>query len=390
MLIPTDPIWIDQHSELAELCQQWRQQGAVAVDTEFMRTSTFYPIAGLIQIGDGKGCYLLDPLAIEDLTPLKELFLDQAVTKVLHSCSEDLEVFQRLLGVVPEPLFDTQIAAAFAGYGFSIGYAGLVNAVLGIDVPKGETRSDWLQRPLSVPQLKYAALDVAHMLIVYGKLLQNLKTSERLQWVRDDCAELVVNARQSPDFNDYYKKVGSAWKLRPQELAVLRSLCAWREAEARTRDIPRNRLVKENALWELARKQPYDLSQLDRISDLPARTQKEDGETLLQIIRAAMASDESSWPDRLPAPLGQAEAPLLKSLKSYVREQAEQQDILPELLVRKKEYEFIIRSGMGDGDFALPQHLTGWRYAVIGEGLLAQAQQSLKKVQEAEAHENNL
>lgn len=168
MLIPTEPIWIEQDTELAELCQRWRQQAAIAVDTEFMRTSTFYPIAGLIQIGDGKGCYLIDPLAIQDFTPLRDLLLDESVTKVLHSCSEDLVVFQRLLGIVPAPLFDTQIAAAFAGYGFSLGYAGLVKAVLNTEIPKEETRSDWLQRPLSVAQLKYAALDVAHMLIVYG------------------------------------------------------------------------------------------------------------------------------------------------------------------------------------------------------------------------------
>src|SRR5690606_27220502 len=115
MTIATDPIWVDQNAELARLCQHWRQQAAVAVDTEFMRSDTFYPIAGLIQVGDGRGCYLIDPLAITDLEPLRELLLDPAVTKVLHSCSEDLEVFQRLLDLVPEPVFDTQIAAAFAG-----------------------------------------------------------------------------------------------------------------------------------------------------------------------------------------------------------------------------------------------------------------------------------
>src|SRR5690606_1721940 len=172
MLIPTEPIWIAQDSELAELCARWRQQAALAIDTEFMRSETFYPIAGLLQFGVGKVCYLIDPLAINDFEPLRELLLDEAVTKVLHSCSEDLEVFQRWLNVVPAPLFDTQIAAAFAGYGFSLGYAGLIKAVLNIEIPKEETRSDWLQRPLSVAQLKYAALDVAHMLIVYGKLLQ--------------------------------------------------------------------------------------------------------------------------------------------------------------------------------------------------------------------------
>ena len=167
MIISTDPVWISQDHELAELCERLRGQAAVAVDTEFMRTDTFYPIAGLIQLGDGKVCYLVDPLSITDFSPLRELMLDEKVVKVLHSCSEDIEVFVSLLGEVPSPIFDTQIAAAFAGLGFSLGYAGLVKAVLNIDVPKDETRSDWLQRPLSESQIKYAALDVAHMLIVY-------------------------------------------------------------------------------------------------------------------------------------------------------------------------------------------------------------------------------
>lgn len=388
MLIPTEPIWIDQDADLARLCAQWRQQAAIAIDTEFMRSSTFYPIAGLIQIGDGKGCYLIDPLAITDFAPLTELLLDDAVTKVLHSCSEDLEVFRRLLGIVPAPLFDTQIAAAFAGYGFSIGYAGLVKAVLNTDIPKEETRSDWLQRPLSVAQLKYAALDVAHMLIVYGKLLQDLKHSQRLQWVKDDCAELVFAARAEEDFSGAYKKVGFAWKLRPQELAILNSLCVWRETEARLRDIPRNRLIKEPALWDMARKQPKDVAALQRIPDIPHRTLQQDGETLLRLIREALDLPEGAWPERLDPPLAQKEGPLLKRLKNHVREQAEQLNLPPEVLLRKREYEAIVRSGMKGGTYALPMRLLGWRYDVVGESLLRLAQAPLTSTDESD-HEDN-
>jgi ribonuclease D len=375
-IIPTDPIWIDQDAELAELCERWSQQAAIAVDTEFMRSDTFYPIAGLIQVGDGKGCYLIDPLAISDFEPLKQLMLNPGVTKVLHACSEDLEVFQRLLGLVPEPIFDTQIAAAFAGLGFSLGYAGLVNALLKIDIPKSETRSDWLQRPLALAQLKYAALDVAHLLVIYGKLLQTLKEKERLQWVVDDCAELVRNARQEPDFNSYYTKVGSAWKLRRRELAILQKLCHWREAEARARDMPRNRLAKENALWEIARWQPADLTGLKRINDLPSRTAERYGEQLLAIVKAALEEDdESAWPERLPAPLGREHAPLLKAFKRQVRARAHQLQVPPELLVRKREYEALVRSGFETGDYRLPERLKGWRHHIVGEELLALAEE---------------
>lgn len=376
-MIPTEPIWIAQDQELAELCARWRQQAAIAIDTEFMRSETFYPIAGLIQVGDGRGCYLIDPLAITDFSPLRELLLDSAVTKVLHSCSEDLEVFQRLLDLVPSPLFDTQIAAAFAGYGFSLGYAGLVKAVLNIDVPKEETRSDWLQRPLSVAQLKYAALDVAHMLVVYGKLLQQLKATGRLQWVKEDCADLVTNARQPDDFTQAYRKVGFAWKLRSQELATLQQLCIWRETEARERNVPRNRLVKEPVLWEIARRQPSDLEQLQRIRDLPPRTLRDYGEQLLAIVAASGASDPASWPERLPPPLAIREAAQLKRLKKHVRDLAEKLDMPVEIFVRKKEYEELLRSGLHGEEFVLPSRLQGWRFEVVGQTLLALAQEAL-------------
>lgn len=370
MLIPSEPIWIDQDDQLTELCASWRNQAAIAVDTEFMRSDTFYPIAGLLQIGDGKGCYLIDPLAIQNLTPLRELMLDTNVTKVLHSCSEDLEVFQRWLGVVPAPLFDTQIAAAFAGLGFSLGYSALVKNVLGIEIPKDETRSDWLQRPLSVAQLKYAALDVAHMLIVYGKLLQILKANERLEWVKSDCADLVTNARKADNYDDAYQKVGFAWKLRPQELAVLKQLCIWREREARARDLPRNRLIKEPSLWEIARKRILDVAHLSKVPDIPSRTLKQDADALLQIVADALALHESTWPARLDAPLAQSEGPLMKALKNYVRDYAEQAQLPAEVLIRKKDYEQLVRSGMNGGEYQLPARLLGWRFGLIGEGLL--------------------
>lgn len=370
MLIPTEPIWIDQDDQLAELCARWQLQAALAVDTEFMRSDTFYPIAGLLQIGDGKGCYLIDPLAIRNLEPLRALMLNPAVTKVLHSCSEDLEVFQRWLGVVPAPLFDTQVAAAFAGLGFGLGYANLVKNLLAVEIPKEETRSDWLQRPLSAAQLKYAALDVAHMLIVYGKLLQTLKTSERLEWVKSDCADLVANARKTDDFGDAYQKVGFAWKLRPQELSILQQLCIWREVEARARNIPRNRLIKEPSLWEIARKKIQDLAQLQKVPEIPSRTVKNDSDTIFALVAQALAQDESAWPARLDPPLAQSEGPLMKALKSYVRDYAEQQQLPPEVLVRKKDYEALVRSGMNGGEYQLPERLCGWRFALIGAGLL--------------------
>ena len=186
----------------------------------------------------------MTPLAINDFSPFKALLVNPNVIKVLHSCSEDLDVFSRLLGVVPEPLFDTQIAAAYAGFGFSVGYANLLKAVLAIDIPKSETRSDWLQRPLSQSQLKYAAMDVAYLLVVYGKLLKELQSRQRLPWVQENCCELVANAKCAEAPEHYYCKVKQAWQLNRQELAILQVLCGWRERQARARDVPPQSVVK--------------------------------------------------------------------------------------------------------------------------------------------------
>lgn len=374
-LISTEPVWVTDTAELERLCERWSQQGAVAVDTEFMRTSTFFPIAALFQVGDGQGCYLLDPLAIDDFSAFAALMTNPRVTKVFHSCSEDLEVFQAFLGLTPTPVFDTQLAAAVAGKGFSLGYARLVEVMLNVAVPKSETRSDWLQRPLSLPQLQYAALDVAYLLVAYGMLLKELRTSGRLAWVEADCAEMIAQAEQGVDAEQQYEKIKLAWKLNRQQLATLQALTAWREIEARVRDIPRNRLLKEGALWDMARYQPTELKQIAGLEGMTARTLKADGEQLLAIIAGQKDKPESECPPKLPKPLPPEQGELLKALKQYTRDTAEQLNIAAEVLVRKKDYEDLIRSGMVTGDYQLNERLSGWRREVVGQGLLELARQ---------------
>ncbi|MDO3383880.1 ribonuclease D [Gilvimarinus algae] len=380
MPIATHPIWVDDEATLNQLCLRWASQAAIAVDTEFMRSDTFYPIAGLIQVGDGHGCYLIDPLAIEDLSALAELWRNERVTKVLHACSEDLEVFNALLGTVPSPLFDTQIGAAFAGWGYSLGYAALVREQLGVDIPKGETRSDWLVRPLSSAQKDYAALDVAHLLIVYGKLLKALKDKSRLEWVKADCAALVEAANAAPELDSGHLKIGLGWKLSPRGVEALQRLCRWREIEARERDIPRNRLLKEQPLFEMAQRLPADFGALQRIEGIPRRTLKDDGETLLDIVASARAVADDALPARLDPPLGREHGPAIKSMKAWVRERAEELELPPEVLIRKKEYESIVRAVIA-GEVVLPERLLGWRYGVIGEGLERLATQALEEQQ---------
>lgn len=361
--------WIRDDASLAEHCAAWQALPFVALDTEFMRVDTFYPIAGLLQVSEGARAYLIDPLCIADWTPFAALLRAPGVVKVLHSCSEDLEVFLRLTGSLPAPLFDTQLAAGYLNLGFSMGYSRLVQALLGIELPKGETRSDWLQRPLSVTQVSYAAEDVLHLAEVYQALTARL-SPEKNAWVLEDGAELVAALGREVDPDQAWREVKLAWKLSRQQLAVLRALCAWREREARARNQPRNRILREHSLWPLARSQPDNLVALARIEDMHPKTVRQDGETLLALIREAAALPPGEWPEALPEPLPVEAAAMLKKLRAIGQREGERLQIVPELMLRKKTLEALLKSGYPSGPYQLPESLRGWRRELMGQALL--------------------
>ncbi|MBX9763650.1 MAG: ribonuclease D [Pseudomonadaceae bacterium] len=361
--------WIGDNASLARHCATWRRLPFVAVDTEFMRVDTFYPIAGLLQVSEGERAYLIDPLLISDWTPFAELLQDTAVIKVLHACSEDLEVFLRLTGSLPTPLFDTQLAAGYLNLGFSMGYSRLVQAVLNIELPKGETRSDWLQRPLSATQVSYAAEDVLHLAEVYAQLKAQL-SAEKYAWVLEDGAELVGNLRRETDPQQAYREAKLAWKLSRQQLAVLQALCAWREEQARVRNQPRNRIIREHSLWPLARTQPDNLVALARIEDMHPKTVRQDGEFILQLIKQAAAKPPAEWPEALPEPLPLEAATLLKKLRAIGQREGERLNIAPELMLRKKTLEALLKTGYPHGPYQLPESLRGWRRELMGLALL--------------------
>jgi len=367
--VAIDIHWIRDNDSLGQFCAQWQQLPFVALDTEFMRVDTFYPIAGLLQIGDGVRAYLIDPLTIDDWQPLAALLENPAVLKVLHACSEDLEVLLRLTGSLPAPLFDTQLAAAYLNLGFSMGYSRLVSQVLDIDLPKGETRSDWLQRPLSETQISYAAEDALHLAEVFVRLRPKL-SDEKFAWVLEDGAELVANLRRETDPYEVYREAKLAWKLSRAQLAVLRELCAWRELEARARDLPRNRIVREHSLWPLARTQPDNLAALAKIEDMHPRTVRQDGEFLLDLIKRAASVPAEQWPAAVPEPLPIEAAALVKRLRALGQAEAERLNIAPELMLRKKTLEALLKSGFPDGPYQLPESLRGWRRELMGQALL--------------------
>lgn len=364
-------IYVDNDQQLNDLCQSWLLCDVLILDTEFIRTQTFYPIAGLIQLSDGNNCYLIDPLAIGDFSSFAALLSNEKIIKVLHSCSEDLDVFHQLMGVIPGPILDTQIGAAIAGYGFSLSYQKIVEQVLGIHVEKGETRSDWLQRPLTESQHHYAVLDVLYLSEVYEHLLSELKSLDRKQWWLEECSKLSTNYYEANNLENYYLKVKSAWKLSRPQLNCLQKLTIWREQQARECNRPRGRVLKDSACFELAQKLPDSLQKLSVIRDVSPGVIRKYGEELLKIIQSSLNESPECFPKRLPRPLPPAAGSVLKALKALAKEKAEQLGVPTEILIRKKDYEGLIRSGYPSGEYYLPEGLKGWRESVLGNSLIA-------------------
>ena len=361
---------IQTNEALARAARLWAESPLVGLDTEFIRTNTFFHRLGLIQVSDGRTSWLVDPLAARDLSPLAEVFRSPGI-KILHSASEDMEVFYRALGVVPEPLFDTQIAGALAGAGAFLSYQKIVAAYLGVELAKEETRTDWLARPLSAAQLAYAAEDVAYLIPLYEKLTARLGELGRLTWAFEDSGTLVDTSRFVEDSEAAYLKVKGAGRLDRRQLGALQELAAWRDREARRRDLPRSFVVKDELLLALASRRPKDAKDLERLPSCDSRQAARDGAVWLRLLETAADRPEGELPARLS---GKPPSPALRDLeirlRDRIREKAAALEIPPEVLASRRVLEALMRLTVGKADPRLPRELLGWRREVIGEELL--------------------
>ncbi|MBT4161955.1 MAG: ribonuclease D [Gammaproteobacteria bacterium] len=363
-------IYVDSTDQLEAMAQACRVVDVLAVDTEFARFNTYYPIVGLVQIYTGKACYLIDPLDIEDLGPLAELLVDQSILKVFHACSEDMEVFQHALGIVPSPVFDTQISGAVLGVGFSMGYQAMVEHYLDISLPKDQTRSDWLARPLSSDQLDYAALDVIHLLQVYEKQFLALEESSKQAWVE---AESLALGRDIPTMIDpelYYIKIKGLWQLDRKQLNLLRTLCAWREQTARTENKPRNRIVDQKALVTIVRQGIDDRQGFQQEAKMTPRQVRKYADNILFLMDEANLVPENECPPKVKREDTPVSSTKLNHLRQIVEQRAEALTVAPELLTKRRHLEKLIRSGNGSAGYQLPEELLGWREQAIGQALL--------------------
>ena len=365
---------ISSDAEVADLMSQSADCDAVMVDTEFMRRNTFYPQIALLQLCFDNGplqgeAFLIDPLGLQDVAPLQAMLTRPGLVKVLHSASEDLEVFQRWLGHCPEPLFDTQRAAALLDLGFGLGYGALVKLICDVELPKGETRSDWLQRPLTQSQCDYAAQDVIWLMSIWRELKTRCLEQDKLDWVLADGVD-TVNAARSSGIHGYHRRIKNAWKLDPRQLNALVAVCEWREATARDKDKPRGWIVDDKVCLQLAQQRPGSRDALRAAIDMPPAALRRYGDQLLELVAALEDTPDAMLPERLPRPLDASQRDLLKALKTRVREIGADLGTAPEVLLQSGDYELLVRGAAGDSK-ATPRHWQGWRRERVIEPLQA-------------------
>jgi ribonuclease D len=373
-------VYIDNAAALSALCSELRHQTQhqpwLALDTEFMREKTYFPQLCLLQVGTAETVACIDPLILTDLTPLLELIYDSSITKVFHAAHQDLEIFYHLTQAVPAPIFDTQVAAPLLGHPSQAGYAALVQDILGITLNKGHARTDWARRPLSEAQLSYAADDVRYLGQVYVKLREQLEAEKRLSWLKDDFARQADPARYeyAPDLA--WKRIRATKRMRGKALAIVQTLAAWREQKARDKNLPRNWLLRDDTLCDLAQLAPQSRKELQQIRGLNEKQLNQIETELLPLISTAITGpvDKSKPPQRPARPTPQQEA-LIEALMAVVHIQALHNNMHPTTLASRKDVEQWLLNQQADSPL-----MSGWRRDIIGEALsgLLDGQRSLQ------------
>jgi|TARA_R100000655_G_scaffold18275_2_gene38459 ribonuclease D len=370
---------VTETQELERLCQQAREAGWFAIDSEFVRERTYYAQLGLLQIYANGTTAVVDPLADIDLEPLWELIADDSVETVLHAGGEDIELFfQQSNGRQPNRIFDSQIAAGFCGLGDSMGYARLVDALFdGVELDKSLSRTNWLKRPLSEEQLDYAAADASYLAVMYPYLKALCEEKGCLDIVYEESQIQVRKRTQSWPDDLLYLAVGNAWQLNARQLGALKILTPWRLHKARERDIPLGFIAKDGVLLELARRMPKSDEELSRIPDLAPMSRKYSGRDIIRCIQQAEQVSESELPKTLER-LDDMEGykPTFKAIKKVVSELADKLQVPASLVASRKQINDVINfhwqySTQQQQRLPQPDLMMGWRKQAIGAELQA-------------------
>ncbi len=332
--------------DLQSFIQKISTASWVAIDTEFLREKTYYAKLCLIQVeADGhRAC--IDPLNIDDMSSFSEILHNPEIIKVLHAAHQDLEILLQLTGKVPAPIFDTQVAASVLGIGDQMGYARLVEDMLGVSLAKTQSRTDWSKRPLKPAQLEYAIDDVRYLAQVYPQMIDKLESQNRLQWLEKDFAKATNSDTYAINARERWKKVRGNQVLKRPQLCILRELAAWREDRAEKSDCPRKWILSDDILLDISRQQPSNSNEIGDIRGInPDRTSKHH-ETWLALIKKGQNIPESEWPElarsKKPTPTQNA---LIDLLMLVIQIQAKKHGITPAVIATRKQIAAMVQSG---------------------------------------------
>lgn len=360
-----DILYVDNSEKLTELCHNIKDAPILILDTEFVREKTYRAKLCLIQLATENLVACIDPIALNDISPLMDIINDNTKLKILHSARQDYEIFYDLNKELPDPLFDTQLAASILGYGEQVGYGALVNKILGVQLDKAHTRTDWSKRPLSTDQIRYATDDVYYLQQLFPVLKEKLIESGREQWLDEEFKLLCQPGLYITHPEDAWQKVKGINRLRPRQIAAVKMIAKWREEVAIKKDRPRRWILPDDILLAAAQLLPKNISQLERIANIKKSVIENSGNQILDCVKQALELDESELPEvSRKKRLNPDQEVIADLLLTQVKLVANNHNISPANIANRKIIEKIIA---GDKDVPL---LSGWRYKLAGESIL--------------------
>ncbi len=359
---------ISDTASLAAFCQRLKTASFITVDTEFMREKTYWPILCLVQLGGPDEARAIDPLAPGmDLTPLYELMADTNVLKVFHAARQDVEIFLHQSGAIPTPIFDTQIAAMVCGFGDAVGYETLASQLAKARIDKTMRFTDWAMRPLSEKQVQYALADVTHLRVAYEKLVRKVEKNGRLEWLSEEMALLTEPGTYRVDPEHAWKRLKPR-STSPRFLGVLKELAAWREREAQDRDLPRQRVLRDETLTEIAAHHPTDVNELGRTRGIgKGLVEGKMGQAILEAVKRGVDIPESQCPtppDRVEVPKGLG--PVVDLLKVLLKMKCDEHGVASKLVANSADIDAIASDDNANVGALRP----GWRRDLFGEDAL--------------------
>lgn len=359
-------MFIVSQEELEAFCRRAKQSAVLAIDTEFMREKTYYAKLCLVQMATETESVLIDPFAVADLTVLADLLTDEHIVKLFHAGTQDIEILYREVGVLPSPVFDTQIAAALLGHTQQIGYAALVHSVCGVTIKKTDSYTDWSRRPLSESQRDYALNDVLYLGSLYTQMSEELRAKGRLQWLTSDFEALVDPTKYEIDERERFRRLKRVSSLSRRQLAAAREVAAWRELHAQMRDIPRKWVMTDEQVVEACKREARSIDELFMVRGLSDKLSTKDAREVAALMKAALDSAPSTWPELDKCGKSEPNVDMQIDLMSaLVRVRAKENDVAFQTLASHADLTRIAR-GYRSGI----ELLQGWRAQIVGEELI--------------------